>query len=97
MLQSKNQTLKVSPMQVKREFPPEIARKLEHIQLPALEDFLEQVPDNQEEIQLTDWQIKGLKEAEASVNAGRGIPFEKVEQWMKSWFSENELPVPKCE
>ena len=25
-----------------------------------------------------------------------GVPLEEVEAWMKSWFTDNELPVPKA-
>lgn len=31
----------------------------------------------------------------ASMKAGRGVPAEKVFEWMRSWGTDNELPRPK--
>lgn len=30
-----------------------------------------------------------------SMKAGKGVPAEKVYEWMRSWGTDNELPRPK--
>ncbi len=45
-------------------------------------------------VELNEWQIKGVKEAQASMRRGEGIPGEEVERWMQSLGTEHELPRP---
>jgi predicted transcriptional regulator len=33
-------------------------------------------------------------EAEAEIDAGHGVPHERVREWLKSWGTANELPCP---
>ena len=42
-----------------------------------------------------EWQIAGIKRAIASLDRGDGVPHERVKEWIASWGSDNELPVPK--
>ena len=39
-------------------------------------------------------QIMGIKKAIVSLDAGGGIPHEKVVAWVNSWGTDNELPMP---
>ena len=41
------------------------------------------------------WEAEAIKEVERSFEKEGGIPFEKVEAWVKSWGTPNELPRPK--
>lgn len=36
-----------------------------------------------------------VREGMASLDAGRGIPYEKIRRWLLSWGTENELPPPE--
>jgi predicted transcriptional regulator len=36
-------------------------------------------------------------EAEAEIDAGKGVPHERVREWLKSWGTPDELPCPKPE
>jgi predicted transcriptional regulator len=40
--------------------------------------------------------VKAIEEAQADVDAGRTIPFEKVRRWLLSWGTAKELPPPRC-
>jgi predicted transcriptional regulator len=35
-----------------------------------------------------------IDEARASAAAGETVPWEEVEAWMESWFTDHELPMP---
>jgi predicted transcriptional regulator len=37
-----------------------------------------------------------VKQAAASLDAGRSVPYEDVRRWMLSWGTDKELPEPKC-
>jgi len=39
--------------------------------------------------------LAAVNEGIASLDAGRGIPYEKIRRWLLSWGTENELPPPK--
>jgi RHH-type transcriptional regulator, rel operon repressor / antitoxin RelB len=45
-------------------------------------------------LDVNEWQVAGIKQAIASLDAGRGIPHEEVEKWIRSWGKRNELPKP---
>jgi predicted transcriptional regulator len=32
----------------------------------------------------------------ASLDAGRGVPYENVRRWLLSWGTESELHPPEC-
>jgi len=92
LTQTKCQTKRVN-----RNFPINIAQKLETIQIPDLAFLLDQIPKTQEkQCKLPEWQIQGIKEAQRSLAKGHSIPYKEVKKWMESWGTKNELPMPKC-
>jgi len=46
--------------------------------------------DNQEDVAF----IAAIEAGKASLDGGRGVPYEDVRNWLLSWGSENELPAP---
>ena len=52
------------------------------------------------ELELTEEEERELDEAIerglADIEAGRFVPHEEVEKWLRSWGTDNELPPPKC-
>jgi predicted transcriptional regulator len=46
-------------------------------------------------LDVNEWQIGGIKRAIEAMDQGDGIPHERVKEWIGSWGSKNELPVPK--
>ena len=53
----------------------------------ALEVYVE----NQE------WQIETIRKGKKEVQAGRTVPHEKVERWLRSWGTKREEHAPSCE
>lgn len=45
--------------------------------------------------ELDEWQIAGIKRAIASLDRGEGVPHKKVREWVKSWSRKRERPIPK--
>jgi predicted transcriptional regulator len=37
-----------------------------------------------------------VKEAIASLDAGRGVAYDAVRRWLLSWGTDKELPPPEC-
>ena len=50
-------------------------------------------PASQEELAAF---IAAVDEGIADTDAGRVVSSEAIFAWMNSWFTENELPPPKC-
>jgi len=48
-----------------------------------------------EYLDLNEWQVAGIQKAAASLDRGEGIPYERVKEWVSSWNSKNERPVPE--
>jgi predicted transcriptional regulator len=48
-----------------------------------------------EYLDVNEWQIAAIKQATASLDRGKGIPHQQVKDWVASWGSENERPMPK--
>jgi RHH-type transcriptional regulator, rel operon repressor / antitoxin RelB len=48
-----------------------------------------------EYLEVNEWQVTGIKRAIASLDRGAGIPHSLVKDWVSSWGSANEKPVPK--
>jgi RHH-type rel operon transcriptional repressor/antitoxin RelB len=48
-----------------------------------------------EYLDVNEWQVAGVKQAIASLDRGEGIPHEQVKDWIESWGSGSERPVPK--
>jgi RHH-type rel operon transcriptional repressor/antitoxin RelB len=46
-------------------------------------------------LDVNEWQVAGIKQALASFDRGRGVLHEQVKDWVESWGSRNERPVPK--
>lgn len=40
--------------------------------------------------------LEAVKAGEASLDAGRAIPYELVRSWLLSWGTDNESPTPEC-
>lgn len=56
------------------------------IAVHAIEDYLA----------VQEAQIRGIEEAIASLDRGEGIEHERVREWIESWDTDNELPLPKA-
>ena len=44
---------------------------------------------------INEWQVAGIKHAIASLDRCDGIPHEQVKDWVTSWGTDSEQPVPK--
>jgi RHH-type transcriptional regulator, rel operon repressor / antitoxin RelB len=45
--------------------------------------------------ELDEGQIAGIKRAIASLDRGESVPHKKVREWVKSWSRRRERPIPK--
>lgn len=48
-----------------------------------------------EYLDINDWQVSRIKQAIASMDAGKDISHDRVKKWIASWGAKNELPAPK--
>jgi RHH-type transcriptional regulator, rel operon repressor / antitoxin RelB len=48
-----------------------------------------------EYLEVNEWQVAGIKQAISSLDRGQGVPHEQVKDWIASWGSGNERPIPK--
>ena len=48
-----------------------------------------------EYLEVNEWQVAGIRRAIASLDRREGIPQHVVKDWVASWGSANERPVPK--
>ena len=48
-----------------------------------------------EYLEVNEWQVSGIKRAMASLDGGEGIAHDVVKDWIESWGSADEKPVPK--
>ncbi len=48
-----------------------------------------------EYLDVNEWQVAGIKKAIGSLDRGQGVPHEQVKDWIASWGSGNERPMPK--
>jgi predicted transcriptional regulator len=48
-----------------------------------------------EYLEINEWQVAGIKQAMKSLDAGKGVPHQEVKDWVKSWDSDDERPIPK--
>ena len=46
-------------------------------------------------LDVNEWQVAGIKRAIESMDRGEGVPHERVKEWITSWWTKNELPIPK--
>jgi predicted transcriptional regulator len=42
-----------------------------------------------------EWQVSGIKAALASLDRGKGIPHQRVTEWLASWETRHERPSPR--
>jgi predicted transcriptional regulator len=40
--------------------------------------------------------VKAVEDAQAEVDSGRTVAYEKVRRWLLSWGTGKELPRPRC-
>jgi predicted transcriptional regulator len=48
-----------------------------------------------EYLAVNEWQVAGIKRAIASLDRAKGVPHEKVKDWVASWGSSRERSRPK--
>jgi RHH-type transcriptional regulator, rel operon repressor / antitoxin RelB len=48
-----------------------------------------------EYLDVNEWQVAGVKQAITSLDRGEGIPHAQVKDWIASWGSGSEQPIPK--
>jgi len=48
-----------------------------------------------EYLDINEWQVAGIKQAIASFDRGEGVPHGQVKDWITSWGSGRERPIPK--
>jgi predicted transcriptional regulator len=48
-----------------------------------------------EYLDLNEWQVAGIQKAMVSLDRGEGVPHERIKEWVSSWGSKKERPVPK--
>ena len=46
-------------------------------------------------LEVNEWQIAGIKQAIASLDRGEGVAHEQVKDWVTSWGSRRERPIPR--
>jgi RHH-type transcriptional regulator, rel operon repressor / antitoxin RelB len=49
----------------------------------------------EEYLNINEWQVAGVLGAIASLDRGKGIPHERVKEWVASWETRNERRSPK--
>jgi RHH-type transcriptional regulator, rel operon repressor / antitoxin RelB len=46
-------------------------------------------------LEVNEWQVAGIKQAIASLDRGEWIAHEQVKDWVESWGSSSERPIPR--
>ena len=46
-------------------------------------------------LEVNEWQVAGIKQAIASLDRGEGVAHEQVKDWVTSWGSRRERPIPR--
>ena len=46
-------------------------------------------------LEVNEWQVAGIKQAIASLDRGEAIAHEQVKDWVASWGSGRERPIPR--
>ena len=46
-------------------------------------------------LEVNEWQVAGVKRAIASLDRGEGVAHEQVKDWVTSWGSSGERPIPR--
>jgi RHH-type rel operon transcriptional repressor/antitoxin RelB len=50
----------------------------------------------EEYLDINEWQVAGILGAIASLDRGKGIPHQRVKEWVTSWETRNEHRSPKA-
>jgi RHH-type transcriptional regulator, rel operon repressor / antitoxin RelB len=50
----------------------------------------------EEYLDINEWQVAGILGAMASLDRGKGIPHQRVKEWVTSWETRNERRTPKA-
>jgi RHH-type rel operon transcriptional repressor/antitoxin RelB len=48
-----------------------------------------------EYLDVNEWQVAGIKRAIESLDRGAGVPHQQVKNWVASWGTHEERPIPK--
>jgi predicted transcriptional regulator len=48
-----------------------------------------------EYLDVNEWQVAGIRQAIGSLDRGEGVPHAQVKDWITSWGSGREQPIPK--
>ena len=48
-----------------------------------------------EYLEVNQWQVTGVKQAIASLDRCEGVTHDRVKDWVKSWGSKKERPIPR--
>ena len=46
-------------------------------------------------LEVNEWQVAGIKQVIASLDRGEGVAHEQVKDWVTSWGSRRERPIPR--
>src|ERR1700682_5994985 len=49
----------------------------------------------EEYLDINEWQVAGIVGAMTSLDRGKGIPHERVKEWVASWETRKERPAPR--
>jgi predicted transcriptional regulator len=49
----------------------------------------------EEYLDINEWQVAGIKRAIGSLDRGEGVSHDRVKDWVASWGSSREQPIPK--
>jgi RHH-type rel operon transcriptional repressor/antitoxin RelB len=80
-------TVRVEPLVKKRleKLAKSTGRSRSFLAAEALNEYLD----------VNEWQVAGVKRAISSLDRGEGISHEDVRDWVGSWDSKRQRPVPK--
>ena len=80
-------TVRVNPVAKKRleRLAKNTGRSRSFLAAEAINEYLD----------VNEWQVSGIKQAIASLDRGEGVPHQQVKDWIASWGSGREQPIPK--
>jgi hypothetical protein len=80
-------------------------RRMNKVLKPASPPEIEDIEFEFLDVDSVDWNAPdidpefraGVEAGIADIEAGRMVPIEKVLEWVNSWGTDNELPMPECD
>jgi RHH-type rel operon transcriptional repressor/antitoxin RelB len=80
-------TVRVDPIVKKRleKLAKSTGRSRSYLAAEAINEYLD----------INEWQVAGIKRAIASLDRGEGVPHGRIKDWVASWGSESERPIPR--